>query len=134
MDEKTGAVYGYYNNGRQDGGWIEHGKIADGPPVYGGSPGEGVRFGDLDGDGRDDYLWLDEKGAMLGFLNLPGGAGGNPEWHPLNGFNPIALGVGARREDIQLYDLNGDGKVDYLWVHPEQGVGTYETTNLGKVD
>lgn len=42
--EADGAVYGYYNNGKQDGGWIEKGKIAEGPPYYGGSPGEGVRF------------------------------------------------------------------------------------------
>ena len=107
-----------------DGGWIEKGKIAEGPPATGGTPGVGVRFGDLDGDGRDDYLWLDEKGAMLGFLNHPGGTNDAPAWVPLNNFQPIALGVGAKREYVQLADLNGDGKVDYLYVHPEQGVCT----------
>lgn len=44
VKEETGAVYAYYNNGKQDGGWIEKGKVAEGPPYYGGSPGEGVRF------------------------------------------------------------------------------------------
>lgn len=60
---------------------------------------------------------------MLGFLNLPGGTDDTPRWQPLNSFNPIALGVGAKREYVQIVDINGDGKADYLYVHPEQGVG-----------
>ena len=31
---------------------------------------EGVRFADLNGDGRAEYLWLDENGAMTGSPSL----------------------------------------------------------------
>lgn len=44
VDESDGAVYGYYNQGQDEVAWYEKGKIAEGPPYYGGSPGEGVRF------------------------------------------------------------------------------------------
>lgn len=32
-----------------------------------------------------------------------------------------ALGVGANRDDVQFFDLDGDGLADYIWVHPEDG-------------
>ncbi|KAJ7185457.1 SGNH hydrolase-type esterase domain-containing protein [Mycena filopes] len=76
-----------------------------------------VRFADLNGDGRAEYLWLDINGATTAFLNSGG---------PTTvGFLPqgvIATGVGAKREQVHFADLNGDGRAEYLWVHDDGSV------------
>lgn len=55
--------------------------------------GDGIRFGDLNGDGVDDYLFIDLDGGMTAYLN------GGPQseaihgwlWIAQNHSNPIAL-------------------------------------------
>ncbi|KAJ7754555.1 SGNH hydrolase-type esterase domain-containing protein [Mycena metata] len=76
-----------------------------------------VRFADLTGDGRAEYLWLDINGVTTGFLNS-----GGPD---TVGFLPqgvVATGVGAKREQVHFADLNGDGRAEYLWVHDNGSV------------
>ncbi|KAJ3473609.1 hypothetical protein NLG97_g10219 [Lecanicillium saksenae] len=115
VDPKSGAVTLWKNGGsaaNQANGWLwlPQGKIASGIGA-----GAGVRFADIDGDGKDDYLWLDENGAVTAYIN--GGpnasAPGGWVWLPQG---VIATGVGAARQDVQFADINGDGKADYLWV------------------
>ena len=70
---------------------------------------DGLRFADIDGDGRDDYIWLDPKsGAPQVYLN--GGMNENDvlgwQWIPLNGGNPIASGV-APASQVKFGDING---------------------------
>lgn len=69
-----------------------------------------VHFADLNGDGRAEYLWVDENGAVTYFLNLgssidqgPGAA--EVDWLPQG---VIATGVGAECQEVQFADLNGD--------------------------
>lgn len=81
--------------------------------------GAGVRFADYDGDGRDDYIWLSEEGKAFIYINYVGEIAEN--WKGLNDGKYIALGVGARREDVRLADLDGDRRADYIWVHPFDG-------------
>ncbi|MEU2603049.1 hypothetical protein [Streptomyces hirsutus] len=52
-------------------GWISRGQIASG--VDGGVE---IRWADLDGDGRDDYLLIDSRGKVDAYLNR----GGDPAW------------------------------------------------------
>jgi len=89
------------------GGQFDHG--------YGETNGDGVRFADLNGDGRDDYLWVAQDGSVRAFLNT-----GNPNaWTNLS---IIATGLGATRETIIFADVNCDGLADFLIVDPDGSV------------
>ncbi|KAL5325508.1 hypothetical protein ACEPPN_006635 [Leptodophora sp. 'Broadleaf-Isolate-01'] len=94
-----------------------------------------VHFADLNGDGRAEYLWVDAKGAVTAFLNLgpPNGIGSTTgatvNWLPQG---VIATGVGAARHEVQFADLNGDGRAEYLRVHPNGSVEAW--LNLGGPD
>ncbi|KAJ6557559.1 SGNH hydrolase-type esterase domain-containing protein, partial [Mycena capillaripes] len=92
-----------------------------------------VRFADLNGDGRAEYLWLDGNGATTAFLNLgstqSGINAGQVQWL---GSGLIATGVSALRHQVQFADLNGDGRAEYLWVHDDGSVDAW--LNLGGPD
>lgn len=110
--------------------WIRQGTIAAGI----GRDGFGVRFADLNGDGRVEYLYVETDGAVTAYLNL-----GSPDPNPLNAGQVdwldqgvIATGVGGLRNQIQFADLNGDGKAEYLWVHDNGSVDAW--LNLGGPD
>ncbi|KAJ7301109.1 hypothetical protein DFH08DRAFT_827819 [Mycena albidolilacea] len=118
-----GSVDAWLNLGGPDNGpnaakviWQHQGQIASGI----GKSGTGVRFADLNGDGRAEYLWIDEDGAMTAYLNLgTTDDGAHIGWLPQG---VVATGPveGATRDNIILADVNGDGRADYLsasvWV------------------
>ncbi|KAJ7859025.1 hypothetical protein B0H14DRAFT_2351404 [Mycena olivaceomarginata] len=121
-----GSVDAWLNLGGPDDGpnaltWFPAGTIATGI----GKDGTGVRFADLNGDGRAEYLYLEADGAMTAYLNLgsPNGGTGaaNVNWLPQD---VVATGPanGATRDNIILADVNGDGKADYLTVTHTGGV------------
>ncbi|KAK5000912.1 hypothetical protein LTR66_000329 [Elasticomyces elasticus] len=119
VNPTTGAVDCYINGGANtnaNGGWIwiPRGQIASGIGA-----GAGVRFADIDGDGRADYIWLAKNGAATVYINkvfiIPN------NWVPANDGKPIASGVGASRSEVRFADINGDGRADYLWLHTVDG-------------
>ncbi|MCJ1470335.1 hypothetical protein MMC07_008980 [Pseudocyphellaria aurata] len=121
----NGTVYCWLNEGanKQAGGgwlWNPQGQIASGI-----GPGIGVRFADMNGDGKADLLWLGKIGNMIVWLNnatkVDGKNNIQPNWVEENNGKPVALGVGAVRNDVQIVDIDGDGQADYVWVHPEDG-------------
>lgn len=70
--------------------------------------GDGVRLADLNGDGFDDYIFLEPNAAVRLYIN--GGEqsdGQNWVWVPFDSFNEIANGAGARREEIIFADMDG---------------------------
>jgi hypothetical protein len=92
-----------------------------------------VHFADLNGDGRAEYLWVDDKGAVTAYVNLgapdpTGYYAAKVAWSPPG---VIASGVGAQRHEVQFADLNGDGRAEYLWVHPNGSIEAW--LNLGLV-
>jgi lysophospholipase L1-like esterase len=87
-----------------------------------GAPGDQIKFADLTGDGRADYLWVHGDSSVTAWYN-PGLSNINTSngfgWVP---WGEIATGVGAPGSEIQFADLTGNGKADYLWVHPDSSV------------
>ncbi|KAL4874257.1 hypothetical protein BJY04DRAFT_225207 [Aspergillus karnatakaensis] len=124
---KGGAVTAYLNTAGANADeivWQPLEEIATGF----GEDGDGVRFADINGDGRDDYLWISEGGAVTCFLNQPGSTRGKPNWNPIG---EIATGVGAGRDKILFGDINGDGRDDYLVVGDGGALEAFLNTGTG---
>ncbi|KAF2438288.1 carbohydrate esterase family 3 protein [Karstenula rhodostoma CBS 690.94] len=71
-----------------------------------------VRFGDLDGDGRVDYLCMLPNGRTTGWLNKESG---------LETLNQVKVSVGFERQNHRWADVTGDGRVDFIWVDKHTG-------------
>ena len=97
IDQKTGAVQA----------WMNHG--------YGDTIGAGVRFADLDGDGKADYMYLTQDGHVRALLNT----GNFPIWTDLG---IVASGFSSR--SVIFADVNCDGRADYLLVNDTTGAVT----------
>ncbi|PVH89306.1 carbohydrate esterase family 3 protein [Cadophora sp. DSE1049] len=114
-----GEVKAYYNNGYSGNGsqaitdWRPAGVIATG---IGGLRDE-IRFADLNGDGRADYLWVKPDGAIEAYLNGGHIAGSatpaNIQWLPQG---TIAAGIGKNGAGVRLANIAGVGRADYVWV------------------
>ncbi|KAK3699765.1 hypothetical protein LTR37_016274 [Vermiconidia calcicola] len=97
--------------------WVSGGKIADGL----GLDMPGVQLYDMDGDGRAEYLWVNETTGQLTCWknNYP------EAWSPCgNNGGIIASGAGIGRANVFFADLDGDGKTDYLTVNGNTGAVT----------
>ncbi|ORY14954.1 hypothetical protein BCR34DRAFT_598855 [Clohesyomyces aquaticus] len=64
----------------------------------------GLRFADIDGDGRVDYLCTEPNGRTTGHLNTKDG---------LINMNQIKF---SDRANHRWADIDGDGKADFLWI------------------
>ena len=76
----------------------------------------GIGFGDVNGDGRTDFL------EIGGWWERPASLAGDPVWK----LHPAKFGDGAAQ--MFAYDFNGDGKADILTcLHPHQyGLAWFE--------
>ncbi|ARQ68497.1 hypothetical protein CAG99_06185 [Streptomyces marincola] len=115
-----GSVQAWLNGGPKPGGgdwyWTPQGTIAGGV----GARGRNVRFTDLNGDGRADYVVVNADGSVQAWLNGgPNPGGGDWYWTPQG---TIAGGVGAPGRNVRLADLNGDGRADYVVVNDSSSV------------
>ncbi|MEU0549878.1 FG-GAP-like repeat-containing protein [Micromonospora sp. NPDC005979] len=106
-------------------GWIGQGEIASGV----GSTRERVRFADLDGDGRDDYLTVTDQAWVRGWLNTIGDGGRSWGYQ-----GDVAGGVGATSGELELADINGDGRADYLVVGSQGQVKAWFNDRYGRPD
>ncbi|KAJ4179362.1 hypothetical protein NW767_014646 [Fusarium falciforme] len=122
-----GAVKYWQNNKNippRDGGriWKEGIVVATGV----GEPGSKIRFADLTGDGKADYIVQYEGGAARGYRNngkIPIGEG--RKW---NDMGTIAGGV-SPQGPVHYADINGDGKADYLIVFHGGAINAYINDN-----
>ncbi|WP_327064721.1 GDSL-type esterase/lipase family protein [Kitasatospora sp. NBC_01302] len=122
VDPANGAVTAWMNGGPDGKGgivWIPKGEIATGA-----APGSEVRFADVWGSGRADYLILDPAtGAITDYINAGTDSSGNIVWIP---YGQIATGVGAPGSQIRLAPLYGSARADYLVVNPDTSVQAWK--------
>ncbi|MFG2953677.1 FG-GAP-like repeat-containing protein [Streptomyces sp. NPDC048291] len=102
--------------------WIKIGRVADGV-----SPGKNERvvFADYNGDGRDDYLVVDDTdGRVRGWRNDRPFTNGITAW---TNVGVIAAGPSTAPEhEVQFADLDGDGDDDYLLVAFDHSVTAWK--------
>ena len=73
---------------------------------------ENVRFGDVDGDGKSDYLEVGRSGAVHAYLNR--GSMDTPHFERHLNF---AMESGYDGGKVQFFDLSDDGKADYTVIY-----------------
>ncbi|WP_374206235.1 FG-GAP-like repeat-containing protein [Streptomyces roseoverticillatus] len=124
--EDNGAVRAWLNksDGAKDD-WDGQGVIATGT----GAPASQVRFADIDGDRRTDYLVVDDKGGVRAYINNSVVA--KDGW--INR-GVIAKGTGAPSSKIRFADINADGKADYLVVEDNGSVHAWLNKTSGTKD
>ncbi|KAL4874598.1 hypothetical protein BJY04DRAFT_224886, partial [Aspergillus karnatakaensis] len=114
-----GAMEGYRNTGNLGKGegrnFEEIGVIAGG---VSGVTGDSVRFGDLNGDGRVDYLSVSDGGAVSAWINTGK--------------------AGKSGDGVRFPDLNGDGRADILYLDSNGGAEAWLNagdgwTSLGEI-
>lgn len=96
-----------------------------------GEPGSKVRFADLTGDGKAEYIIQYTGGAAIGYGNtgdIPD-AGKARKWVDMG---TIAAGV-SPQGPVRYADINGDGKADYLVVFGGGAINAYVNTCDWKV-
>ncbi|KAG9238982.1 hypothetical protein BJ875DRAFT_415175 [Amylocarpus encephaloides] len=84
-----------------------------------GRPASGVLFADLNGDGRDDFIYVNPDGEVDAWINL--GKDSSDSGWAWKSIGQIAGGVGATEKNLQMADINGDGRADFLLVDPDSG-------------
>ncbi|MFF3442385.1 FG-GAP-like repeat-containing protein [Streptosporangium sp. NPDC002721] len=122
--DDQGRVKAWLNNLGVGGGWSYRGEIASGV----GATQTQVRFSDLDGDGRDDYLVVQDWGQIRGWLNDVGGS------RPWIYQGDVASSVGAQRTQVILADVNGDARADYLVVGNDGSVSAWLNERYDRPD
>lgn len=99
--------------------WSERQTVASGV----GWPGDKVRFADITGDGKDDYLIQFEGGGAIGYNNtgnIPSGS------RPRNWLSMGTISAGVTPQGpVRYADIDGDGKDDYLVVFAGGTVTAY---------
>ncbi|MFF8958511.1 GDSL-type esterase/lipase family protein [Streptomyces sp. NPDC014894] len=116
----TGAVRAFINQGGNGrGGWLDAGTIATGSAQWTGAQ---VRFADVGGDARADYLILSATGAVQAFINTTR-PDGTLKW---DDYGTIASGSAQwTAEDVRFADVGGDARADYLIVEENGAVRSY---------
>jgi hypothetical protein len=74
-----------------------------------------VRFADIDGDGRADYLCIEKNTRTTGFLNHASG---------MEYVGQIKFSIEKDRANIRWADVNGDGLPDLIWIDKFIGDGS----------
>ncbi|MFJ9691831.1 FG-GAP-like repeat-containing protein [Kitasatospora sp. NPDC101183] len=79
-----------------------------------------VRYADFDGDGKADYLTVNQDGSVSVWLNK--GGDGHGGWQSLG---QVATGLTTDPTRVRFADFDGDGKADYEVIEPDGSVRVY---------
>lgn len=74
-----------------------------------------VRFADISGNGRADYLCIQPDGHVRGDIQ---GDDGSFTFH-----KQIKFAEGKDRANLRFADVNGDGRDDLIWIDKFNGDG-----------
>jgi hypothetical protein len=104
-DAPTSAYSGYW----QDLGTVFTGK--------GLGDITGVRFVDINGDFRSDWLWVDDTGKVTTYINNRGTGKGSlvPDWVSA-GVTHAGMGVAGARDRVKFGNVYASNGADYLYV------------------
>ncbi|EFQ34084.1 uncharacterized protein GLRG_09228 [Colletotrichum graminicola M1.001] len=153
VNRNNGSVEIWWNYGPDDS-WVNGWKFVEGGEIASGVPHanwETLRFPDINGDGRADYVYIGEGGALQHHLNT-GSVGGQDVLFLAQGgiasgavddisrlvfadkafhctpyidqepAKTLADGISQKPESIRLADLDGDGKDDYAYIDDDGAI------------
>ncbi|KAM7211830.1 hypothetical protein V8F06_012803 [Rhypophila decipiens] len=84
-----------------------------------------VRFADITGNGKDDYICLEKDGRAKGYVHNDQG-----DWDWIDQYK---FSEGKDRANLRFHDVNGDGRADLIWTDKWNGDG-YVWYNRGRRD
>jgi lysophospholipase L1-like esterase len=89
----------------------------------------GQRWGDVNGDGLDDFICIGPDGNMYVSINR----GGNPpKFEPLENGGPVKKGYSwAAQDRIRLGDIDGDGRLDYCAIDDKGDIYCWRNGGVG---
>lgn len=73
----------------------------------------GVRFADITGNRRADYLCIEPNSRITGYVHKDDGS-----WEHID---QIKVSIDKDRANLRFADVNGDGKDDLLWIEKFSG-------------
>ncbi|KAH8164209.1 hypothetical protein CIB48_g4019 [Xylaria polymorpha] len=138
VNPKTGETIVHLNkpdaNGKPSGEWEDLGTVATGAK---GRNGKKVLFGDLNGDGRDDYIYVDpESGDILAWINQLQNADGVWQWESIGtiarGFSDDVEGIPKTEDALHMVDIDGDGRDDLIYIYPNGATRAWLNTGAGE--
>jgi hypothetical protein len=121
MLDNNGAATAYLNAGPTGPGgqiWNSQGEVMKSV----GATDAQVRFADINGDGKADYLVVYDNGTVDCWVNDRSSDTGIFTW---TAQGQIVTGQGHDGPGVIFADINGDGLDDYLWVSELGDVTVY---------
>ncbi|MEV7416586.1 FG-GAP-like repeat-containing protein [Streptomyces sp. NPDC089919] len=79
-----------------------------------------VRWADWDGDGKSDYITVEDSGAVKVYVNK--GGDGHGGWQELG---QVATGLTNDRNKVRFADFDGDRKADYIVISDSGALTVY---------
>lgn len=67
-----------------------------------------IRFADITGNGKADYLCIQPDSTVTGFIHNDDGS--------LTNAGQVKVSIGYDRANMRFADVNGDGKDDLIWA------------------
>ncbi|KAI8721439.1 SGNH-hydro domain-containing protein [Fusarium sp. LHS14.1] len=121
VDPDNGSVRVWWNYG-PDENWVNGWRFVPGGQIASGVPHanlETLRFPDVNGDGRADYVYIGEGGSLKHHMNTGSAGGQDVLFHAMGG---IATGAVRNLSNLVFADMNGDGRDDYLTWDDDGGL------------
>jgi hypothetical protein len=116
----NGITTAYLNRGWNASGGVYHGP--DSQTVARGFAPPATKFGDMDGDGRDEIIGISNDGTVAAYRNRGWGASGGV----YTGSDSKIVALGFRdHEATKFADLNGDGRDEIIGISDDGRVVAY---------
>ncbi|MER5637103.1 FG-GAP-like repeat-containing protein [Kitasatospora sp. NPDC002227] len=112
----TISASGYYGSQHISGYVSPQGGNSGGAGTEAGGANR-VRYADWDGDGKADYIVVNDDGSVHVYLNK--GTDGHGGWQD---YGQVATGMTNDRTRVRFADFDGDGRADYILINGDGSV------------